>query len=663
MTQVRVFAVSLNQTPLDWSGNFERMRQALVAAQGHGAEWVCFPELAVCGYGCEDAFLWPETWRRSWSVVEQLLPLTVGLVVSVGLPLPIEGKVYNASIVLFDGEIVGAVCKRHLARDGIHYEPRWFSPWPGGVAKNVELFGHAFPVGDLVFEFSGVRLAFEICEDAWVEERPAYELASQDVDFIFNPSASHFAFGKHSIRRQLVKAGAKCVRLGYVYCNLLGNEAGRAIYDGDCLICAAGEVPQIVAESRRFSFRDFQLAGATFDTQARVPATHSFESSPIEPYRRRLVTRPWSSSSVVTGVVTDSTPGVGEFEDLPKEQAFARAVALGLFDYLRKSGATGFVVSLSGGADSAAVSVLVRLMIRLAWAERGAGEVIQILSPGAGTQFTEGELAARLLTTVYQATKNSSETTRLAARMVARELGAEHHEVSVDDVVDAYRDKVEHLLGRELSWEKDDHTLQNVQARARAPLAWMVANAKRALLLATSNRSEAAVGYATMDGDTAGGLSPIAGVDKAFLRSWLVFMQAQGLDESGPFPQLAAINEQQPTAELRPQQYAQTDEADLMPYPVLDVIERAAFYQRRAPHEIFVLLVREMGIDSALALGWIERFFQLFSGNQWKRERLAPSFFLDEGNLDPRSWLRFPILSGGFDDELRELRARHTERT
>jgi len=656
MTAVRVFALALNQTPLDWSGNADRIERALAAARAEHADVVCLPELCVSGYGCEDAFLWPETRRRSLLLVQEVLPLCRGMVVCLGLPLVVDGALYNASLVLCDGAIMGAACKRHLAGDGIHYEPRWFSAWPKGVVKRVDILGATVNVGDLVFDAGGLRLAFEICEDAWVAERPAHELANEQVDLILNPSASHFAFDKHLVRRGLVIEGAKCARLGYVYCNLLGNEAGRAIYDGDCLIASGGEHAAIVAESRRFSFLDFQMAGATLSTAHRVvPAglTATRQRTPARP----VVARSFAFSSDPTlPVFSQMTPGESAAGELPKDEAFARAVALGLFDYCRKSRSHGFVVSLSGGADSAAVSVLVRLMVRLLWAERGPREAVRALLPHkADLAWSELEFMGQILTTVYLGTRNSSETTRRAAEQLAANLGAQHHEVSVDDAVAAYRSKVETLLGRSLTWQDDDLTLQNIQARARAPLVWMLANARRALLLATSNRSEAAVGYATMDGDTAGGLSPIAGIDKVFIRRWLCFMETQGLHESGAFPELSSINQQQPTAELRPLEYAQTDEADLMPYEVLDAIERAAFYQRLAPPDILAHIIKTFGCERSVALGWLGRFYRLFAVNQWKRERIAPAFFLDEGNLDPKTWLRFPILSGGFADELREL--------
>src|SRR5690606_23888652 len=154
-----------------------------------------------------------------------------------------------------------------------------------------------------------------------------------------------------------------------------------------------------------------------------------------------------------------------------------------------------------------------------------------------------------LLTTVYQSTRNNSPVTRAAARAVAEAISARHLELDVDELVERYVGLAEGALGRKLVWERDDIALQNVQARVRAPSVWLLANVSGALLLSTSNRSEAAVGYATMDGDTAGSLSPIAGVDKAFLRRFLVWLERTGPDGLGPIPALAAVNAQTPTAE------------------------------------------------------------------------------------------------------------------
>ena len=265
-------------------------------------------------------------------------------------------------------------------------------------------------------------------------------------------------------------------------------------------------------------------------------------------------------------------------------------------------------------------------------------------------------LTRRLLTTVYQATRNSSEATRLAAKTVAEAIHCEHVELDVEDIASLYTTKIERALNRRLTWEQDDHALQNIQARTRGPAAWLLANAKNALLLATSNRSEAAVGYATMDGDTCGSISPIAGIDKAFLRHWLRWLETEGPQGIGPIQELRVVNAQQPTAELRPPAAEQTDEVDLMPYDLLDAIERHAIGDKRSPQEVLALMVVQFPHYSRGQLtAWVRRFFELWCRNQWKRERYAPCFHVDDKNLDPKTWCRFPILSGSFRRELAEL--------
>jgi NAD+ synthase (glutamine-hydrolysing) len=337
-------------------------------------------------------------------------------------------------------------------------------------------------------------------------------------------------------------------------------------------------------------------------------------------------------------------------------------VSLGLWDYLRKSRSRGFVVSASGGADSSSLVVLVYLMLRLADEELGRTKLVEYLprlwSIDQLTDISLTELMSRLLLTIYQSSENSSATTRSAARKICQSVGARHFEYNIQPLLDQHCGWMEQQLERPLDWQRDDLALQNIQARVRAPGAWFLTNLHGALLLSTSNRSEAAVGYATMDGDTAGGLSPLGGIDKAYLREWLRWLEKEGLPTIGPLPFLHCVNEQEPTAELRPIAAAQSDEDDLMPYHVLDAIERAAIREHRWPLEIWHdLQDRFPDLLPVQLAHYIERFFCLWCRNQWKRERLAPSFHLDEENLDPKTWCRFPILSGNFDTELEALRA------
>ncbi len=659
MKLLRVAAATLNQTPLDWDGNSRRIRAAIEQAIQAQVGLLCLPELCITGYGCEDAFLSPGTHQMALEVLAELLPSTRGIVVCLGLPFAWHKAVYNACCLVADGRVLGFVAKRALAGDGIHYEPRWFKPWPEGSRTRWPLGGQGVPVGDLIFDVGGVRIGFEICEDAWTAERPGANLAQSAVDVILNPSASHFAFGKHLVRRRLVVEGARAFGVTYVYSNLLGNEAGRVIYDGDALIATERG---ILDSAKRFSFCDHTMATAVVDVElsrTRHAWRSSYRPNVVEPEDACVEAEfQWPLAEVPTSSASGDELALS---NPSKYEEFTRAVTLGLFDYLRKSRSNGFVVSLSGGADSAAIACLVHLMVRLARMGIGSEEFRQRLSYVAGLEADASDNAwtARLLTTVYQSTKNSSEVTRQAAHCIADAIGARHLELDVDSLVEGYQQIVSTALGRSLDWSRDDLALQNIQARTRAPSAWLIANLEGALLLATSNRSEAAVGYATMDGDTAGGLSPIAGIDKAFIRRWLVWLEQDGLAECGPMPALHAVTVQAPTAELRPSGALQTDEADLMPYDLLDAIERASIADKRKPADVFRTIEAQFpAYSTEQLLVWLERFYGLFCRNQWKRERYAPSFHVDDASLDPKSWCRFPILSGGFVRELAELRRR-----
>jgi NAD+ synthase (glutamine-hydrolysing) len=661
MRRIHVAAAVLNQTPLDWRHNTANARRAIEAARGQRVGVLCLPELCLTGYGCEDAFHAPNTHQRAWQALMELVPETHGMIVSFGLPVLHQNGLFNCAALAVNGKLIGLAAKRFLAGDGIHYEPRWFKPWPTGMRGDfVAPDGTTIPIGDIHFSVGGIQIGFEICEDAWVANRPGAALALHGIDLILNPSASHFAFGKIEVRKRFVLEGSRAFGVSYVYSNLLGNEAGRAIYDGGALIASGGK---LIAAGPRFSFKDFQLTSAVIDvdatrmSQARI-ASFKPDVSGESPLR---ISIPFNWPAVKSDQATQPvvSPPWESCREL-KEEEFLRAEALALFDYLRKSRSQGFVVSLSGGADSAAVACLVALSLEMAMAELGAEGVRTKLAHVRDfpEEPTPKALSARLLTTAYQSTANSGEVTRLAARAVAEAVGATHLELDVEAIHQDYLRAIQAALGRKLDWQRDDLALQNIQARVRSPGVWMIANVKNALLLSTSNRSEAAVGYATMDGDTSGGLSPIAGIDKAFLRQWLRWLETKGPEGLHAIPALAAINRQAPTAELRPAQHHQTDEDDLMPYEVLDAIERAAIRDKHSPMEVFDLMRGQFPQFPAEQLGlWVERFFKLWCRNQWKRERYAPSFHLDDENLDPKTWCRFPILSSGFEVELEELRS------
>lgn len=606
--KLKLAGACLNQTPIDWENNTNNIKSAIEDAKNEGVDILCLPELCITGYGCEDLFLsqWlPET---ALEKLIELIPFTAGIAVCVGLPIRIDGKNYNTSAFISECEIKGIYAKQKLANDGVHYEPRWFTPWPSRVVDEIEVDGKNVPFGHITVEHKGLKIGFEICEDAWQPDRPIEHL-DQKVDLVLNPSASHFAFGKSIYREDvIVKESSKRFDCVYLYANLLGNEAGRMIYDGDVLIAQKGK---LIGRNHRLWYHDYRLLTVEVDFE------NDTATENIKPH------------------YTD------------RKEEFAHAAGLALFDYCRKSSSNGFVLSLSGGADSSTIATLIAFAVRTALEQRGKAGLEDKLGFKLNGDTPE-EIIGQLLTTAYQATKNSSEATFNSAKNLAESLGATFYHWDIDEQVNNYRSTIEQTIGRKLSWEQDDITLQNIQARSRAPIIWMLANLENKLLMATSNRSEGDVGYATMDGDTSGSISPIAGVDKHFILQWLKYAE----NELG-FTGLKDVNALTPTAELRPEDQYQTDEEDLMPYEALMQIEREAILNGKSPKQVYEILKDDY--DTENLKDWIKKFYRLWTRNQWKRERYAPSFHFDDFNIDPRSWYRFPILSGGYREELEKL--------
>lgn len=659
MKLIKVAGAVLNQTPLDWAKNKQNILDAITEAKQNKVSILCLPELCITGYGCEDAFYSQGMHQTALEILHEILPFTTDLVVCVGLPVMFQNRIFNTSCLVVNTKIIGFVAKRFLAGNGIHYEPRWFTPWNEDQQVQIEITDlqgnrNFYPLGDIYYNIGGIKIGFEICEDAWVANRPGRKLYRRGVDLILNPSASHFAFFKLETRKRFVLEGSRAFGVAYIYANLLGNEAGRAIYDGGTLIASSGT---LIAVGERLSFHDYLLTSAIVDiTESRMAQAQASTIFNIPEMQDSCISADFVFPKIQPEKIKNTDKSWEKSEFLQEEE-FARTLALGLFDYLRKSFSKGFVISLSGGADSAAITCCCYLMIRLGVENIGLEKFKQKLAYIKEIENCQSveQIANLLITTAYQGTKNSSDVTRNAAKSVAKAVNAQFFDFDINTIVEEYSNIISKSLQRPLSWQTDDIALQNIQARVRSPSIWMLTNIKNALLLSTSNRSEAAVGYATMDGDTSGSISPIAGIDKAFLRQWLRWLESKGVDSVIAIPALSAINVQAPTAELRPAENKQTDEDDLMPYDLLDSIEEAAIRDKKMPIDCFILMRNKYNYSDEQLKIWVAKFFRLWCRNQWKRERYAPSFHLDDKNLDPKTWCRFPILSGGFQRELEEL--------
>jgi len=670
-----VALASLNQTVGDWAGNRARIEGAIHEARRRGASLLLLPELCISGYSLGDRLLRAGTLERSWASVVALLPSTRGIIVVVGLPVRHRDVVYDAAIVLADGAVCGVVAKENLATGDVQYENRWYGAWP---ADRLETWTSpdgetSAPIGRQVFVAPEIGpFAIEICEDGWKGFRPGSMAALAGALLVLNPSASWFTLGKHAVRRRMVAQISAEDKTAYLYASALGCDATRLIFDGTLLVASDGRVE---AEGRRFVFTDDMdlidvridldalrtarmeegswrqqvdaaLAGhlGTMPAMTRISGVYARDEGvrPSRPpwWQEGTLDEPAPDPSLSWLVEAGLIPPF-RARDLPHIE-LELALCLGLREYLKKCHIPKVAIALSGGRDSSMCALLVARMIRY---DR----------PDLDTDGLREEVGRRLVT-AYMSTANSGSGTREAARILADGLGARHLDGPIQAAVDTHLDIIENMMGVRPSWAVPSHdiALQNVQARLRGSLIWMVANLENALLLTTSNLSEVAVGYTTMDGDTSGGLAPLADVPKSLIQRWLSWAQHfHQLDA------LAPVLVSPATAELRPPEKAQTDEGDLMPYDILDLILYHFVQLGESPMSVFLALWPSLGEryghDPRLFAGHIRKFVRMFCFAQWKRERFAISFRVVAFDLDPKTGFRFPPVQEPFTEELAEL--------
>ncbi len=666
-----VAVAALNQTVGDWSGNTRRMVEAVRGARTLGARLLVLPEICIPGYSLGDRLPRQGTLARSWKALMSLAGQSQGMVVCAGLPVSHKGVLFNTMAVVADGLVVGLVAKENLATGDVEYESRWYSGWPHGRVETFEApDGSEIPMGSLVFEADGLgRFALEICEDGWKGIRPGSRYALAGAEIVCNPSASWFVLGKHAARKRLVEQASAEDHCAYLYTSLLGCDATRLIFDGSTLIASDGAT---LREGRRFLFdtqveivdcvldlaalRQARLEEGSWRQQVAQAADGELGPTPTLLKIAGDYSSPDGAEAAESWWAPTDTPHPDPSLAWLEKRGLTRsithtdvphlelelALGLALRDYTAKTGIKKLAVALSGGRDSAMVSLLVHRMLRYEHPELDEVSLAQV--------------TGETLITAYLATDHSGDETQQAAARLAQALGTTHHEIPMADAVTLHRQLVETSIGRTLSWDDptEDLALQNVQARLRGSLIWMLANLDRALLLSTSNKSEAAVGYTTMDGDTSGGVSPIADVPKSLVLLWLSWARNfHGYDC------LAAIEALEPTAELRPPDRAQKDEEDLMPFAVLDTLLYHFVEKAQDPLEMFRSLWPTMadryGGEAAAFAGDIRRFVRMMCAAQWKRERFAISFRVSSFDLDPKTGFRFPAVQAPFTEELEEM--------
>jgi NAD+ synthase (glutamine-hydrolysing) len=551
---MRLALAQINTTVGDLDGNGERILNRLEEAKEQGADIVLFPELAVTGYPPEDLLLRPSFVAAARTKVEELACSARGIVALIGVPW-FDRDLYNACAVCAAGEIKALYRKRFLPNYGVFDEDRYFGP-----GRELVLLEHG-----------GTLLGPTICEDMWQPGPPATELALAGAQVLTNISASPFHVLRDREREEMFATRARDNACFVAFCNAVGGQ-DELIFDGHSLVI--DEEGRVVARAPGFEeallvadiepvdavgrrLRDVRRRALARDRGELpdVPVVHVGEARQRHPRAR-------SAEPMLA-------PRLDELEQM------RLALELGLTDYVGKNGFGDVVVGVSGGIDSA-------LTAALAVEALGAGRVHCVSMPS----------------------RYSSAETREDARALAENLGADFRELPIDGVYGDF----ETALAESFAGREPDLTEENLQARIRGVLLMALSNKFGWLVVATGNKSELSVGYATLYGDMAGGFALLKDVFKTD-----VFRLARHLNERAGkelIPQ--TIIDRAPSAELRDNQL---DEDSLPPYPALDKVLAAYVEEDRSAEEL-----SQDGFDPDV----VERAVALIDRAEYKRRQAPP---------------------------------------
>jgi NAD+ synthase (glutamine-hydrolysing) len=507
---MRLALAQMNSIVGDLDGNRDRIVARLEEARELGAELVLFPELATTGYPPEDLLLRPGFLRAAAKTLDEVAAETKGIAALVGAP-DLDRDLFNACAVCVDGEVRAMYRKQFLPNYGVFDEDRYFQSGR-----------------ELILLHCGETLVGPtVCEDIWQPGPPATDLALAGAHVIANISASPFHIGKGEEREDMLATRARDNSCWIAFVNAVGAQ-DELIFDGHSLVL--DEEGRIVARGP-----SFEEALLVVDVDASTAVGRRLRDA-----RRRALAR--ARRELPNPPVVDIPER--EIEDhvhpvlaepLDELEQMRRALELGLGDYVEKNGFLDVVLGISGGIDSALVAALAAEAL-------GPEHVVCVSMPS----------------------RFSSEGTRTDARLVAENLGARYLEIPIEPIVEA----VTSALGGVFAGTEPGIAEENVQARVRGLLVMALSNKFGWLPLATGNKSELSVGYATLYGDMAGGFALLKDVYKTD-----VFLLARRINErSGRELIPQSIIERAPSAELRA---GQLDEDSLPPYTELDRVLQA----------------------------------------------------------------------------------------
>ncbi|KZV40925.1 glutamine-dependent NAD(+) synthetase [Dorcoceras hygrometricum] len=671
MRLLKVATCNLNQWAMDFDCNMKNIKDSISRAKQAGAVIRLGPELEITGYGCEDHFLELDTITHAWECLKELLlgDWTDGILCSFGMPV-IKGS------------------EREL---------RWFTAWkqkeqlddfllPSDIsealAQTVVPFGYGY------IQFLDTAVAAEVCEELFSPVPPHAELSLNGVEVFMNASGSHHQLRKLDIRLRAF-IGATHTRGGvYMYSNHQGCDGGRLYFDGCSCVVVNGDV---VAQGSQFSLKDVELVVAQIDLDAVASlrgSISSFQEQASCKSKVSSVAVPVSLCQSFKLQISPSSPRKIQYHSPEEEIAFGPSCWL--WDYLRRSGASGFLLPLSGGADSSSVAAIVGCMCQLVIKEIAEGDeqvkadAIRVGHYTGGQFPTDSkEFAKRLFYTVFMGSENSSDATRTRAKVLAEEIGSWHFDVSIDGVVSSFISLFQTLTGKRPRYKVDGGSntenlgLQNIQARIRMVLAFMLASLLPwvhnkpgfYLVLGSSNVDEGLRGYLTKYDCSSADINPIGSISKQDLRTFLKWA-AVHLGYSS----LAEIEAAPPTAELEPirSNYSQLDEVDMgMTYEELSVYGRLRKIFRCGPVSMFKNLCFKWGpkLTPAEIGDKVKHFFKYYSINRHKMTVLTPSYHAEsyspeDNRFDLRQFLynsRWPYQFRKIDELVQQSRDERVE--
>ncbi len=548
---MRIALAQINPVVGDVAGNEQLVRTRLLEARAAGAQIVLFPELVLTGYPPEDLLLKEHVLADARAALDRLAGDAQGIVAVVGFPERAK-DVYNAAAVLADGEVRAIYRKCQLPNYGVFDEHRYFQRGRDGG----------------VIEVDGVLVGLTVCEDIWVPGPPASDEALAGARLIVNISASPYTAGKGQARERMIGQRARDELCAIAFCAQVGGQ-DELVFDGHSFV--VDHTGAVVARAAQFQEEllvctvDVAAAGAARLRDTRRRAAAYAAESEVATLGAFLTERPSYSADPPQG---DVAPLLSDVEEV------YRALVLGTHDYVRKNGFEHVVLGLSGGIDSALVACV-----------------------------AVDALGADAVTCVTMPSKYTSDGTFGDAQLIAANLGAELLELPISGVVAAYEEQ----LGAAFAGTQPDLTEENLQARIRGNDLMALSNKFGHLVLTTGNKSEMAVGYSTLYGDSAGGFAVIKDVPKTLVYKLSEWRNTQ---PDAPIPQ--TIITRPPSAELRPDQ---TDQDSLPPYDVLDPILEGYVEQDLGREQLIA-----RGFDAAV----VDRIIRLVDLAEYKRRQQPP---------------------------------------